>query len=140
MSRRLRPVAAPFLAQAPAGARVRTRLKVSDQDAVVLRELGRYLGGLANRDLAVRCARGSAGGDGRAERKRTLTADSSSRWAGAITRTSNDQWERGWHNLRAEQVGLRRAIQVLVRRLAAPVGERRGYASRAERFQKQRRL
>jgi hypothetical protein len=110
MSRRLRPLAAPFLVGASAGVRVRTRLAVSERDALVLWELGRCLGRLANGDLAVRCARGRAGRDGRGERKRALTGRASSRWAGAITRTSNDQWERGWHNLRDEAAGLQRAV------------------------------
>jgi hypothetical protein len=38
---RLREIAAPFVAAAPAGARVRTRLHVSGQDEVVLRAVGR---------------------------------------------------------------------------------------------------
>jgi hypothetical protein len=105
----------------------------------VLWALGLYLGGLANQDLAVRCAQGTAGGDARTERKRALTKQASSRWAGAITRTSNDQWERGLRNRRDQQ----RAIASIERRVAVPVGERggrsRGYANQAERFQKQRR-
>ena len=39
----LRPLAAPFVAAAPAGVRVRTRLRVSAQDEVVLRAAGRHL-------------------------------------------------------------------------------------------------
>ena len=144
MSRRLRPLAAQFLVDGPRAARVRTRLAVSAQDGLVLWALGLHLGGLANHDLAVRSARGNAGGDGRRERKWALTREASSRWAGAITRTSNDQWERGWGNLRGQQVGLRRAIGAIETRLAVTVGERRGrtrgYASQAERFQKQSRM
>ncbi len=102
------------------------------------------MGGLASGDLATRCARGNAGGDGRRERKQALTAEASSRWAGAITRTSNDQWELGWRNLGEQQVSLRRAIGWTEKRLALAVGKKRGrsrgYASQAERFQKQRRL
>ena len=55
MSHRLRPLA------------VLTRLRASDRDALVLWALGLYLGGLANQDLALRCAQGTAGGDGRRE-------------------------------------------------------------------------
>jgi len=69
MSHSLRPLAVPFLVKPPRGVRVRTRLWVSDQDALVLSGLGLYLGGLANQDLALRCAQGTAGGDGRRERK-----------------------------------------------------------------------
>lgn len=144
MSRRLRPLAAPFPIPAPSGARVRTRLRVSAQDAVVLSAIGRHLGSLANGDLAARCARGRVGPDERSERKRALTAAASSRWAGAITRTSNDQWERGWRNLVDQRVGLRLAVGVIVTRPAVPVGQvrgrSRGYATQDERFQKQRRL
>jgi hypothetical protein len=72
-----------------------------------------------------------------------LTVASSSRWAGALTRTSNDQWQQGWRNLDDARVNLSRAIRVIDRRLAAPVGGRRGrvrgYATRVEHWQKQRR-
>jgi hypothetical protein len=73
-----------------------------------------------------------------------LTVGSSSRWAGAVTRTSNDQWERAFKNLLVERAGLHRAIRTIQARLAAPAGGRdgraRGYATQAERFAKQRRL
>src|SRR6266508_1542028 len=141
----MRAIAVPFVVAAPGGARVRTRLRVSDTDALVLRQVGGHLGSLAGGDLAARCALGAGGKHaGRAERKQALTARSSSRWAGAITRTSGDQWERGFKNLVDRRAGLRRAIATIRARLAAPVGARagrvRGYASGAERWQKQQRL
>jgi hypothetical protein len=109
----------------------------------VLGMVGEYLGGLAGSDLARRCALGS-GADRRTDRKRELTALSSSRWAGAITRTSNDQWQRGWRNLLDARVGLGRSIRVIQRGLAVPIGQRqgrvRGYATRQERWAKQQRL
>ena len=40
----LRPLAGGFVAAAPAGARVRTRLRVSGQDEAVLRAAGTHLG------------------------------------------------------------------------------------------------
>jgi hypothetical protein len=110
---------------------------------VVLRLVGEYLGGLAGGDLARRCALGP-GADGRTDRKRALTPASSSRWAGVITRTSNDQWQRGWRNLLDARAGLRRASKAIEGRLQVPVGGRhgrvRGYPSPAERHEKQRRL
>jgi hypothetical protein len=122
---------------------VRTRLRPSQQDAAVLEMVGEYLGGLAGGDLARRCALGP-GPDGRADRKRELTGLSSSRWAGAITRTSNDQWQRGWRNLLDQRGSLQRSVRVIQRRLAVPVGQRqgraRGYATRQERWAKQQRL
>ncbi len=134
---------APFVVAPPLGARVQTRLRPSQQDAAVLHMVGQYLGRLAGSDLARRCT-GGAGAHGRTDRKRALTAASSSRWAGAITRTSNDQWQRGFRNLLDTRAGLRRAIRVLQQRLAVPVGGRRGrtrgYATRQERHAKRQRL
>ncbi len=148
MSSSLRRVAAPFVAAAPTGARVRTRLRVSGQDAAVLWAVGGHLGSLAGRDLAARCAEGRLDAQGRAvsraRRKRALTAESSSRWAGAITRASEDQWQLAWRNLRAERSGLHARIGTVKARLAVPVGGRagwlRGYASAAERHAKMVRL
>jgi hypothetical protein len=93
----LREIAAPFVVAAPSGTRMRTRLRVRAADAAVLRAAGRHLGSLASADLAARCRQGPLDAGGRArsrrERKRALTAGSSSRWAGAITRASEDQWQ-----------------------------------------------
>jgi hypothetical protein len=139
----MRSITGPFVVAPPAGARVRTRLRPSQQDAAVLRMVGEYLGRLAGSDLARRCAM-TPGADDRTRRKRGLTAHSSSRWAGAITRTSNDQWQRGYRNLLDARAGLRRAIWMVQRRLAVPVGGRggrtRGYATAQERYAKQQRL
>src|SRR5580693_3672199 len=103
-------MAVPFVAAAPAGARVRTRLRVSAEDAAVLRAAGSHLGSLAGRDLAVRCAEGRLAATGRsvsrAVRKRALTVEASSRWAGAITRASEDQLRLAGRNLRAGRASL----------------------------------
>jgi len=144
----LREIAGPFVAAAPAGARVRTRLRVSAGDAAVLRAAGSHLGSLAGRDLAARCAEGRLDAKGRAAaraaRKRALTRDSSSRWAGAITRTSEDEWGLAERNLRAERASLRARVRRVEARLAVPAGGKtgrvRGYATPAERHAKAIRL
>ena len=144
----LREIAAPFVAAAPAGARVRTRLRVWPADEAVLRAAGSHLGSLAGRDLAARCAAGRLDAKGRAvsraARKRALTAQSSSRWAGAITRTSEDQWSLAERNLRADRTSLRARAGRIQARLAVPAGGRdgrvRGYATPAERHAKAIRL
>lgn len=139
----MRRLAAPFVVPPPTGVRIRTRLRLSAWDEAVVCEVGAYLGHLAGQDLRRRCQIGP-GPDQRTIRKQAMTAACSSRWAGAITRTSNDQWERAYKNLLDARAGLRQAARKLRARLAVPTGERRGrthgYASRAERFQKQRRL
>lgn len=143
-----RPIAGPFVAAAPAGARVRARLRVSGQDEAVLRAAGSHLGSLAGRDLAARCAEGRLDAKGRAvsraRRKRALTAESSSRWAGAITRTSEDQVRLAGQNLRAERSSLQARIRRIGTRLAVAAGGKdgraRGYATPAERHGKAVRL
>src|ERR687887_2951797 len=116
----MRSLNAPFVVAPPSGARIRTRLRLSARDEQVLRTVGEHLGRLAGADVAVRCGIGR-GQDQRACRKRALTAASSSRWAGAITRTSDDQWQRARNNLLDARAGLRRACRTIRSRLAAPV-------------------
>ena len=148
MSGRLRGIAEPFVAAAPAGARVRTRLRVSTRDAEVLRVVGRHLGSLAGRDLAARCAEGRLDATGRSEsrrgRKRALTAVSSSRWAGAITRTSEDAYQLASRNLTAERATLSARVRKIEARAAVPAGTKRGrlagYPTAAERHAKTLRL
>ena len=120
----MREIAAPFVVARPTGARVRTRLRVSETDAAVLLQVGRHLAALAGEDLARRCADGV--GSDRTPRKRTLTSQSSSRWAGAITRTSNDQWARARANQQNTIVGLRRTVGTIEQRAGVPVGGREG--------------
>ena len=144
----LRPVAAPFVAAAPGGARVRARLRLSAEDEAVLRKAGTHLGWLAGKDLAARCAEGRLDAGGRARsraiRKRALTAESSSRWAGAITRTSEDQVRLAGQNLHAHRASLQARIRRIQARLAVPAGSKsgrtRGYATAAERHAKTVRL
>jgi IS605 OrfB family transposase len=144
----LRPIADPFVAAAPAGVRVRARLRVSSQDEAVLWVVGTYLGSLAGRDLAARCGEGRLDAKGqaasRAVRKRILTAASSSRWAGAITRTSEDQYRLAEQSLRAERSSLLARISRIEARLLVPVarkvGRTRGYATPTERYAKTIRL
>ena len=148
MSRALREIAAPFVAAAPAGARVRTRLRVSPEDAAVLTAVGRHLGSLAGRDLAARCAEGRLDAKGRAAsravRKRVLTAESSARWAGAVTRTSEDAWQLASRNLAAERATLKARVRKIEARIAVPAGNKHGrsagYATPAERHAKTLRL
>ena len=102
--------------------------------------MGEHLGALLGSDVAARCRLGVGSKHlGRAERKRALTPRCSSRWAGAITRTADDMWEREFNNLEDMAKRDRREVSELDRRLALPVGEgkrkKRGYATRSERFQ-----
>jgi hypothetical protein len=158
---RLRRVADPVVAASPAGARVRTRLQVSEAEAAALAAIGAFLGSVYRGELAERIRRGVLDRDGRAawraERKQAITAVSSSRWAGAITRAVEDQFQLGMRALAAQVADLRAAIEVLEARCVLRPGElalaeadaagvrrrsrrRRGYRSAAERFAKTRRL
>lgn len=148
--RALPAIAAPFTVAAPTGARIRDRLRVTAAEHEVLWAVGRHNGGYQRADLAERVGLGGVKGidTHRAARKKKLTAVSSSRWAGAMTRASEDQYQLSLRVLIDERAGLRRAIGMIERRLAAPCGGHcgtgrrkvRGYADQAERWQKQRRL
>lgn len=126
----LREITEPFVVAPPKGVRVRTRLRVCGADAAVLREVGGYLGSLASADLAARCAEGRLDAKARARsrqvRKRELTARSSSRWAGALTRTSEDAYQLACRNLLAERGSLAARIKRIEARLAVPAGTRAG--------------
>ncbi|MFD5538505.1 IS200/IS605 family accessory protein TnpB-related protein [Streptomyces sp. NPDC127079] len=134
---------------APTGTTVRTRLRLSDRDVVVLTEIGALLGSLAARDLAVRSRQGTVPGAGAwADRKRALTVSSSARWAGSITRATNDQWALARRGQAAEMGWLRSETARIAARLARPLGAKaekrtalpRGYADRTEWHAKARRL
>ncbi len=140
----LREIAGPFVVAPSAGVRVRTRLRVSGMDTAVLREVGEHLGSLASADLAARCAEGRLDAMQRARsrrvRKQALTAKSSSRWAGALTRTSEDAYQLAYRNLLAERRCLLARIKQIETRLAVTAGKRagrlRGYPTAAERHAK----
>ncbi|WP_216372949.1 hypothetical protein [Streptomyces tailanensis] len=142
----MRTIAAPFTVAAPPGARIRDRLRVDAPDQKVLTLVGQHLGRHQRADLTERISIGlvAVKDNRRAERKKNLTAVSSSRWAGAMTRTSEDQYQLSMRCLYDERAGLRRAIAKITRRLAVPCGQRtgrvRGYRDQGERFNKQQRL
>jgi IS605 OrfB family transposase len=155
----LRRIADPVVAAAPVGVRIRTRLHLGDAEAVALTAIGTLLGSVYRGELAGRIGCGVLDAKGRAvwraERKRAITAVSSSRWAGAITRAVEDQYQLGMRGVSAQVADLWAAIDVLEKRCAlapgrlAPVDateavrsrrRRRGYRSGAERFAKTRRL
>ncbi|MEU6009963.1 IS200/IS605 family accessory protein TnpB-related protein [Streptomyces sp. NPDC047453] len=144
----LREVTAAFVVPGPSGVAVRSGLNgLSGQDEAVLRRVGTLLGSLASGDLRARCAAG-LGHDGEqwARRKQALTGQSSSRWAGSITRATHDQWALARRGQLAHRQSLRAGIDTIRRRLAEPLGAKGsrgapgGYRSRREWFAKARRL
>jgi IS605 OrfB family transposase len=162
--RALRRIGDPVVATAPAGARIRTRIHPTAAEAEALSAIGELLGSAYRCELAGRVGLGrfdqEAHAVWRAQRKQALTAVSSSRWAGAITRAVEDQYQLGMRGLAAYVADLRAAVEVLKQRCALRPGElapvdcgeensrrrsrrrrrRRGYVSAAERFGKTRRL
>ncbi len=155
----LRRVADPVVAAPPAGVRIGTRIHVNEAEAAALTAIGTFLGSVYRGELVGRIRCGVLDRDGhaawRAERKHAVTAVSSSRWAGAITRAVEDQYQLGMRALATQVTDLRAAVQVLEAGCALRPGEwaavdgdggsgrrsrRRGYGSSAERFAKTRRL
>lgn len=164
MGRWLRRIGDPVVAAGPAGVRIRTRLHLSAGEAAALGEVGDFLGAVYRRELSDRIALGGLDrtqhGVWRAGRKQAVTVLSSSRWAGAITRSVEDQYQLGMRALAVHVADLRSVIAVLDARCALRPGEVtargteiaaggprrssrrpvRGYASAAQRFAKTRRL
>ncbi len=144
----LRPIAPSFVVPGQSGVAIRDRLKnLTAQDGLVLPLVGAHLGSLAGRDLKTRCADGLGHDSARwAARKQGLTAESSARWAGSITKASHDQWALARRGQAAHVRSLEAGIATIERRLALPVGtpgskrEPGGYRSRHEWFVKSRRL
>jgi len=144
----LRELSASFVVPGPSGVAVRDRLRhLTGRDEEVLRLVGAYLGRLAALDLKARCADGlEHGSETWAVRKRDLTAGSSSRWAGSITKATHDQWALSRRCQYAHLQGLEAGVRTLRHRLSLPVGAKGskrspgGYRSRHEWFRKSRRL
>ncbi|MFI0814334.1 IS200/IS605 family accessory protein TnpB-related protein [Streptomyces sp. NPDC021098] len=147
----LREMAASFVVPGPSGVAIRTRLKgltaAEERVLRVLRLVGDHLGSLASRDLKARCATG-LGHDSEqwARRKRVLTEESSSRWAGSITKATHDQWALARRGQLAHIQSLEAGVRTIAHRLSLPVGEKGekkapgGYGTPSEWFAKSRRL
>ncbi|MFJ7269321.1 IS200/IS605 family accessory protein TnpB-related protein [Streptomyces sp. NPDC099050] len=146
--KQLRTIDVPFVSLGPSGVAIRDRLKgLTPEDEKVLRLVGEHLGTLASRDLASRCRDGADHDAQRwAARKQCLTASSSSRWAGSITKATHDQWALSRRCQLAHIQGLEAGVRTLMHRLSLPIGEKGskrapgGYRSKGEWFQKTRRL
>ena len=150
----------------PSGAAITTRLRTTPEDDTVLDAVAGHLGRLRRADLAHVCrpvplgptledeARRQARRDVLNARKQAITAESSSRWAGTIIRANDDQYRLARESQARHIVSLGAAISSIEKRLAQPTGDMlaredrktrrgqrtKGYATKAERFQKQRRL
>ncbi|MBX9396395.1 transposase [Streptomyces sp. TRM72054] len=141
-------MSAPFVVLGPSGVAIRARLKgLTAGDAEVLQLVGEHLGSLASRDLKRRCAEGlEHSADAWARRKRVLTGESSSRWAGSITKATHEQWALSRRAQLAHIQTLEAGVRTIAHRLSLPVGEKGtkrapgGYRTRQEWFAKSRRL
>jgi hypothetical protein len=153
----LRRITDPVVAAAPAGVRIRTRVHLTEAEAAALAGVGSFLGSVYRAELVARVGLGRLDHEEhaawRARRKQAITTVSSSRWAGAVTRAVEDQYQLGMRALSAHVTDLRLGIDVLEQRCALRPGEqediptgarrsrrRRGYRSTGERFMKTRRL
>lgn len=144
MSKPPRRIGDPVVAAAPAGVRIRTRIHPSVEQAAALTAIGQFLGSVYRSELTerIRLVRldHKAHAGWRAARKQALTAVSSSRWAGAITRAVEDQYQLGLRGLAAHVRDLGAAVEVLEARcglrpgeLAALEGDESGPRGRAQR-------
>ena len=147
--RALRRIGDPVVGAAPAGVPVRTRLHLTDSEAAALAAIGSFLGSVYRAELAARVELGrldhTEHATWRAQRKQAVTAVGSSRWAGAITRIVEDQYQLAMRGLSAHVADLEAAVELLEQRCSMlpceqTIGSRRGYRTADERFAKTRRL
>lgn len=136
---------------APTGVAIKTRLRLTDHENTVISELVDHLSSLRRKDLAERSrlAKNHTPQDF-ARRKRELTSESTSRWAGSITRTNNDQYAFARRGQLMNIQGTRAAIRAIEARLAVPCGQKpqtvdgakqaRGYKNQHEHAMKRSRL
>jgi hypothetical protein len=151
----------------PSGVSITTRLRTTPYDEHVLDLVADHLGGLRRADLARVClpvpldrtldtaAKRQARRDRLNTRKKALTTQSSARWASAIIAANDGQYRSAHGSQYRHTVGLKAAIATIEKRLTYPTtdtltpaqrtarrkaGLPKGYATQAERFQKQRRL
>lgn len=143
--KKLRAIAKSFVALPPTS--TRTRLRPTAAEDAQLRRIGDYLGSLLRCDLVTRARMGTVvpALNQRARRKKALTALTSSRWAGSLTRASEDQYRLGMRALVDHTRELRASIQQIDRHLASPIGTTglngaAGYRTKREQFQKLRRV
>lgn len=144
----LRDIARPYVVDGPSGVGIRDRLaNLTGEDEAVLRAVGEHMGRLASQSLALRCRDGlDYSNEIWAERKRELTPECTSRWAGTVMARTHDQWglacRAQWQDLRDK----RAAADMIRYRLSLPLGEKGsggdpgGYRSKQEWFAKSRRL
>jgi IS605 OrfB family transposase len=140
----MRQIKPAKLIPGPSGIAIKTRLHLSEQDELVLRAIMSHLGSLAGSDLKV----GLANELSWAERKQKLTSQSSSRYAGTITRETQNQIRFSQMAQIQDRDNLQAAIRTIEQRLAIPVGTTEkigrkslaGYRDGDERFHKQQRL
>jgi hypothetical protein len=159
--RGVKPVAPPL------GVAISTRLRTTPEDDRVLDLVGAHVGRLRRADRARVCrpvaldprldeeATRQLRRDRLNTRKKALTGLSSARWANAVIAANDDQYRLARDAQYRHMIGLRAAIATIDKRLAAPCGDTmtaqertarrkarlpKGYASRSERFEKQRRL
>jgi IS605 OrfB family transposase len=145
---------------------ITTRLATTPEDELVLDLVAEHLGQLRRADLARVCrpVRSDASLNGTERqarrdrlnsRKKALTAESSARWANAII-AGNDGRYRAARDAQYRHISsLQAAISTIETRLAQPTADTlipnqrnarrkaklpKGYATQAERFEKQRRL
>ncbi|MET8272943.1 IS200/IS605 family accessory protein TnpB-related protein [Streptomyces sp. NPDC005096] len=136
------------MVQQASGVAIRDRLAgLTPQDDEVLRLVGGHLGSLAATDLGRYSRAGfERTNDTWAARKQDLTRQSSSRWAGALTKGTHDQYALARRSQFAYRDKLADGVRMLLHRLSLTVGEKGtkgkpgGYRSQTEWFNKSRRL
>lgn len=117
-----RQIKEAYLVPPPSGIAIKTRVVPSGPDELCLRSLADHLGTLAGKDLVNAQKTGSEAVSW-PDRKKAISADSSSRWAGAISRENNDQISLAQRSQMAHRDEMVAVIATITRKLAVKVGK-----------------
>ena len=119
----LRKLADPFVVAPPGAVSTRTRAHPVDNELDKVLGVGMFLGSVARQDLVtLLCLESHNLPNSRAERKKSLTSITSSRWAGSITRSNQDQYDLSLRNLQSYVDTLQGKIGAILKKLALPLG------------------
>jgi len=146
-----RQIKRAYLVAPPSGMAIKTRIVPTEPEKLALRAIADHFGRLAGADL-VRAQKTGLEAISWPVRKRLLSDESSSRWAGTISRGTNDQVSLAQRSQAAHRDELARTIAAIERKLAVrvaktarvAVGSRTsavpGYHDQDEHYRKRQRL
>ena len=146
-----RQIKGAYLVSPPSGMAIKTRIVPTEPEELALRAIADHFGSLAGQDL-VRAQKTGLEAVSWPARKKLLSDESSSRWAGTISRENNDQIALAQRSQLTHRDELVRTIETIERKLSVRVSKTAkvqvggrtitvpGYHDQDEHYRKRQRL